>query len=50
MEVNVIRPFVTGSLETFYELTAPEIIQESQREEYRRPQTADRGPRRELRR
>ncbi|KAL8192988.1 hypothetical protein R6Q57_027436 [Mikania cordata] len=45
MEVNVIRPFVTGSLETFYELTAPDIIQESERQEYRRPQTADRGPR-----
>lgn len=50
MEVNVIRPFVTGSLETFYKLDNPEMIQESERQEYRRPQVADRGPRRELRR
>ena len=45
MEVNVIRPFVTGGLETFYKLGNPEMIQESERQEYRRPQAADRGPR-----
>lgn len=50
MEVNVIRPFVTGGLETFYKLGNPELIQESERPEHRRPQAADRGPRRELRR
>ncbi|KAL4561292.1 hypothetical protein LXL04_033456 [Taraxacum kok-saghyz] len=51
MEVNVIRPFVTGGLETFYKLGNPDLIQESSdRPQHRRPQPADRGPRRELRR
>ncbi|GJS29575.1 hypothetical protein Tco_0490195 [Tanacetum coccineum] len=45
MEVNVIRPFVTGGLETFYKLGNPEMIQETERPEHRRPQAADRGPR-----
>lgn len=46
MEVNVIRPFVTGGLETFYKLGNPDLIQESSdRPEHRRPQPADRGPR-----
>nr|GEX35232.1 hypothetical protein [Tanacetum cinerariifolium] len=50
MEVNVIRPFVTGGLETFYKLGNPELIQETERPEHRRTPAADRGPRRELRR
>ncbi|XP_071738722.1 DNA replication complex GINS protein PSF2 [Rutidosis leptorrhynchoides] len=50
MEVNLIRPFITGGLETFYKLGGPGMIQETERQEYRRPQAADRGPRRELRR
>nr|GEX96893.1 DNA replication complex GINS protein PSF2 [Tanacetum cinerariifolium] len=45
MEVNVIRPFVTGGLEAFYKLGNPEMIQESERPEHRRPQAADREPR-----
>lgn len=50
MEVNVIRPFVTGSLQTFCKLDDPEMIPESDRKENRRPQAANRGPRRDLRR
>nr|GFB93213.1 hypothetical protein [Tanacetum cinerariifolium] len=45
MEVNVIRPFVTGGLETFYKLGNPELIQETERPEHRRTPAADRGPR-----
>nr|XP_043634944.1 DNA replication complex GINS protein PSF2-like [Erigeron canadensis] len=50
MEVNVIRPFVTGGLETFFKLGNPDMIHDTERQEHRRTQAADRGPRRELRR
>lgn len=49
MEANIVRPFVTRALQTFYKLSSPEMIQDSDGISNRQPQTTDRGPRRQLR-
>ncbi|KAG8369758.1 hypothetical protein BUALT_Bualt14G0047000 [Buddleja alternifolia] len=48
MEANIVRPFVTKALETFYKLSSSEMIQESDHISNRQPQAANRGPRRQL--
>ncbi|CAK9135619.1 unnamed protein product [Ilex paraguariensis] len=48
MEVNIVRPFLAGALQTFYKLHNPEMVPESERRGSRRPQGADRGARRTL--
>ncbi|CAI9768309.1 unnamed protein product [Fraxinus pennsylvanica] len=48
MEANIVRPFVTRALETFYKLSSPEMIQESDHLSNRQPQVTNRGPRRQL--
>lgn len=45
MEANIVRPFVTSALQTFYKLSSPEMIQDSDSILNRQPQTTDRGPR-----
>ncbi|CAA2998716.1 DNA replication complex GINS PSF2 [Olea europaea subsp. europaea] len=45
MEANIVRPFVTRALETFYKLSGPEMIQESDQLSNRQPQVTNRGPR-----
>ncbi|KAI5670678.1 hypothetical protein M9H77_11042 [Catharanthus roseus] len=45
MEANIVRPFVTRALQTFYKLSSPEMIQDSGSVSDRQPQTTDRGPR-----
>ncbi|KAL1542203.1 DNA replication complex GINS protein PSF2 [Salvia divinorum] len=47
MEANIVRPFVTRALETFYKLGSSDMIQETDHAPNRQ-QTADRGPRRQL--
>ncbi|KAL8463099.1 hypothetical protein ACS0TY_033114 [Phlomoides rotata] len=48
MEANIIRPFVTRALETFYKLGSSDMIKESDQAPNRQPQTTNRGPRRQL--
>lgn len=50
MEVNIVRPFVVRTLQAFYKHDSPEMIQQPAQMSGRRPQVADRGPRRDLRR
>lgn len=45
MEANIVRPFVTSAMQTFYKLSSPEMIQDSDSISNRQPQTTDRGPR-----
>ncbi|KAL0388142.1 UNVERIFIED_CONTAM: DNA replication complex GINS protein PSF2 [Sesamum radiatum] len=45
MEANIVRPFVTRALETFYKLSSSEMIQESDHIPNRQPQATNRGPR-----
>lgn len=45
MEANIVRPFVTRALQTFYKLSSPDMIQDSDSVSNRQPQTANRGPR-----
>ncbi|XP_042012609.1 DNA replication complex GINS protein PSF2-like [Salvia splendens] len=47
MEANIVRPFVTRALETFYKLSSSDMIQETDHAPNRQ-QTANRGPRRQL--
>ncbi|XP_047956334.1 DNA replication complex GINS protein PSF2-like [Salvia hispanica] len=47
MEANIVRPFVTRALETFYKLSSSDMIQETDNAPNRQ-QTANRGPRRQL--
>lgn len=49
MEVNIVRPFVMRALQAFYKHDSPEMIQQPDPMGNRRPQAADRGPRRDLR-
>lgn len=44
MEANIVRPFVTRALETFYKLSSSDMIQETDNAPNRQ-QTANRGPR-----
>ncbi|CAI9092397.1 OLC1v1027625C2 [Oldenlandia corymbosa var. corymbosa] len=48
MEANIVRPFVTRSLQTFYKLGSPDMIQDRDDSSSRQPQTTNRGPRRQL--
>ncbi|KAL8464599.1 hypothetical protein ACS0TY_034199 [Phlomoides rotata] len=48
MEGNIVRPFVTRALETFYKLGSSDMIKESDQAPNRQPQTTNRGPRRQL--
>lgn len=48
MEANIIRPFVTRALQTFYKLSSPEMIHDADNMPGRPPQTTNRGPRRPL--
>ncbi|KAL6524724.1 hypothetical protein OROHE_016006 [Orobanche hederae] len=48
MEANIVRPFITRALETFYKLNSSEMIQESANVPNRHPQATNRGPRRQL--
>ncbi|KAL3521102.1 hypothetical protein ACH5RR_019251 [Cinchona calisaya] len=48
MEANIVRPFVTRALETFYKLSSPDMIQDSDSVQNRQHQTVNRGPRRQL--
>ncbi|XAR54018.1 hypothetical protein NMG60_11028997 [Bertholletia excelsa] len=45
MEVNIVRPFVVGALQTFYKLDSPEIMQESDTRTNRQFPAANHGPR-----
>lgn len=45
MEANIVRPFVTKALETFYKLSSSDMIQESDHVPNRQPQATNRGPR-----
>ncbi|XP_057789126.1 DNA replication complex GINS protein PSF2 [Salvia miltiorrhiza] len=47
MEANIVRPFVTRALETFYKLGSSDMIQESDHAPNRQ-QATNRGPRRQL--
>ncbi|KAL6526808.1 hypothetical protein OROGR_015898 [Orobanche gracilis] len=48
MEANIVRPFITKALGTFYKLNSSEMIQESANVPNRQPQATNRGPRRQL--
>ncbi|KAL3652125.1 hypothetical protein CASFOL_001806 [Castilleja foliolosa] len=49
MEANIVRPFITRALETFYKLNSSEIMQESDNVSNRHPQATHRaGQRRQL--
>ncbi|KAL3650147.1 DNA replication complex GINS protein PSF2 [Castilleja foliolosa] len=49
MEANIVRPFITSALETFYKLNSSEIMQESDNVSNRQPQATHRaGQRRQL--
>ncbi|KAL5704722.1 DNA replication complex GINS protein PSF2 [Ranunculus cassubicifolius] len=50
MEANIVRPFMVRSLQAFFKHDSPQMIQQPDTAANRRPQAADRGPRRELRR
>ncbi|XP_021768990.1 DNA replication complex GINS protein PSF2-like [Chenopodium quinoa] len=50
MEVNIVRPFVVRTLQSFYKHDSPEMIQQPVQMPTRQPQATDRGPRRDLRR
>ncbi|GFQ01975.1 DNA replication complex gins protein psf2 [Phtheirospermum japonicum] len=43
MEANIVRPFITRALETFYKLNSSEIMQESDNVSNRLPQANHRG-------
>lgn len=45
MEANIVRPFVTRALETFYKLGSSDMIKESNQAPNRQPQATNRGPR-----
>lgn len=45
MEANIVRPFVTRALETFYKLGSSDMIQESDHAPNRQQQVINRGPR-----
>lgn len=46
MEANIVRPFVTRALETFYKLGSSDMIQETDHAPNRQQQpAANRGPR-----
>ncbi|OVA08737.1 GINS complex [Macleaya cordata] len=48
MEVNIVRPFFVRALQAFYKHDSPQMIHQPDTSS-RRPQVADRGPRRDLR-
>ncbi|XP_072960863.1 DNA replication complex GINS protein PSF2 [Typha angustifolia] len=50
MEVNIVRPFMVRTLQAFYKHDSPEMTQQEDFVGSRRPQVADRAPRRDLRR
>lgn len=45
MEANIVRPFVTRALGTFYKLGSSDMIQETDHTSNRQPQATNRGPR-----
>lgn len=45
MEVNIVRPFVVRTLQSFYKHDSPEMIQQPVQMSTSRPQATDRGPR-----
>ncbi|KAK6154994.1 hypothetical protein DH2020_009242 [Rehmannia glutinosa] len=45
MEANIVRPFITRALETFYKLSSSEMIQDSDHVPNRQAQATNRGPR-----
>lgn len=45
MEANIVRPFVTRALGTFYKLGSSDMIQETENTSNRQPQATNRGPR-----
>ncbi|KAK6145352.1 hypothetical protein DH2020_022172 [Rehmannia glutinosa] len=45
MEANIVRPFITRALETFYKLSSSEMIQDSDHVPNRPAQPTNRGPR-----
>ncbi|KAK6117912.1 hypothetical protein DH2020_048349 [Rehmannia glutinosa] len=45
MEANIVRPFITRALETFYKLSSSEMIQDSDHVPNRQAQPTNRGPR-----
>ncbi|XP_039136636.1 DNA replication complex GINS protein PSF2 [Dioscorea cayenensis subsp. rotundata] len=49
MEVNIVRPFIIRTLQAFYKHDSPQMILQPEAVGNRRPQVADRGPRRDLR-
>ncbi|KAH7667860.1 DNA replication complex GINS protein Psf2 protein [Dioscorea alata] len=49
MEVNIVRPFIIRTLQAFYKHDSPQMIPQPEAVGNRRPQVADRGPRRDLR-
>ncbi|CAA7389695.1 unnamed protein product [Spirodela intermedia] len=49
MEVNIVRPFLVRTLQAFYKHDSPQIVQPQGSLNSKRPQAADRGPRRDLR-
>ncbi|KAM0948287.1 putative DNA replication complex GINS protein Psf2 [Dioscorea sansibarensis] len=49
MEVNIVRPFIIRTLQAFYKHDSPQMIPQPEAMGNRRPQVADRGPRRDLR-
>ncbi|KAF6152194.1 hypothetical protein GIB67_019416 [Kingdonia uniflora] len=50
MEMNIVRPFLVRTLQSFYKLDSPQMIHNPVTTAYRQAQAADRGPRLELRR
>ncbi|KAF6144212.1 hypothetical protein GIB67_004885 [Kingdonia uniflora] len=50
MEMNIVRPFLVRTLQSFYKLDSPQMMHNPVTTAYRQTQAADRGPRLELRR
>ncbi|XP_077236910.1 PSF2 [Tasmannia lanceolata] len=48
MEVNIVRPFFVRTLQAFYKHDSPEMIPQPDAMGIKRPQVADRAPRRNL--